>query len=190
MQVAEPKIPILVIIGPSGAGKSTAVRQLVADGTIVINPSWTTRRPRPDEIDQSFEHVFASDSEFDEKDAQGYFLETVQMFGLAFRYGLPPVKPSTSTQVSAVMLRASLVPLIHKHYRKIVVYQIVDDITRVANRLNQRQAEGEPIGTRLRDFTTEIELGNKYAQRTFVNTADSDGLKQQIEQAIAEDFRP
>lgn len=181
--------PILVIIGPSGAGKSTVLHKLVDEGLVAVTPSWTTRLPRPGEIDEGIEHRFVKEAEFKKREKEGYFLETVQMFGLPFYYGLPSVQPSRSDCVSAVMLRATLMPLFNKHYPNNIVYQISDDISRIKQRLEERQTKGEPLGSRLSDYEKEVTLGEQYAKRMFVNDGDIKSLAEQLKEAIRKDFQ-
>lgn len=180
--------PILIVVGPSGAGKSTVIRRLADDGLVAVNPTWTTRPPRPGELEEGIEHRFVSESDFAKLEADGFFIETARMFGLPFSYGLAPVKPSEPGLVSLVMLRASLMPLLSKHYKNTVVYQIEDELETIERRLQERQAAGEPIGSRISDYHKEIALGKKYAKRTFVNSNDIENLAQKIKQALREDF--
>jgi len=119
-------IPILVIIGPSGAGKSTLIRKLFEDNIIKINPTWTTRPKRIEDSDLGIEHKFVTESEFDKKSSENYFLEEVSLFGLPYRYGLPKIFKSTPNKISLVMLRANLLHLFSKHYDNFIVYQIED----------------------------------------------------------------
>jgi guanylate kinase len=181
-------LPILVIIGPSAAGKSTVIRQLVNQGLILVNPTWTTRPPRPGEIMEGVEHRFVSQKLFHQKQKEGYFHETVQMFGLPYHYGLPPVIKSTSRKPSLVMLRVSLLPLFNKYYPVNIVYQIEDSLPRIRKRLIARQLKGEKIGTRLEDYKKEIEAGRKKANRIFVNK-NTDLLALEIKAALKEDFQ-
>jgi guanylate kinase len=180
--------PILVIIGPSGAGKSSTVRKLVDEGIVAVTPSWTTRIPRPGEIEDTTEHRFIDDDEFNIKETEGYFLETVQMFGLPFRYGLAPIEQPIQGQVSLVMLRASLLPLFQKYYPNNVIYQIEDDLARIEQRLLERQAHGEPMGTRLSEYKKEIDGGKQFASRIFINNENIEALTEKIRNAIATDF--
>src|SRR5436305_590449 len=83
--------PVVVFIGPSGSGKSTVVRELASRGLVTVHPTWTTRPRRADEQQGSLEHRFVSDGEFDELCRRGCFIETVRLFGLPYRYGLPPL---------------------------------------------------------------------------------------------------
>src|SRR5205085_11400244 len=98
--------PVVVVIGPSASGKSTLVRELHRLGLVDVRPTWTTRPIRPDEADGSLEHRFVTDAEFDRLKNAGFFLDTVEMFGLPYRYGLPR---STARTTEVVMLRAALV---------------------------------------------------------------------------------
>ena len=179
---------ILVIIGPSGAGKTTVIKRLFDDGLIVLTPSWTTRPPRPGEAELGIEHYFTSEEEFDEKLAHNFFLETVSMFGLPYRYGLPKVKSAKLPKVSLVMLRASLINLFDKHYSNYIIYQIEDNLSNVEKRLFDRKEKGEALGTRLDDYHKEVELGRKLANRVFVNTS-IDNLYEKIKKAISLDFK-
>jgi guanylate kinase len=179
---------ILAIIGPSGAGKSTIIKQLYDKGLIIINPTWTTRPPRPGEAEEGFEHLFVSEAEFKEKQDANYFLEVVEMFGLPYRYGVPEIMPSTSEQVSLLMIRAPLIPLLNKHYPQHIIYQIEDDLSRVSERLVERQRHGEDMGTRLEDYEKEIVAGRKLAKHVFVNNKNVEEVAKQVEVAMLEDF--
>src|SRR4051812_28800945 len=110
--------PVVVFIGPSGSGKSTVVRELADRGLVTVHPTWTTRPRRADEQQGSLEHRFVSDDEFDELCRRKFFIDTVSLFGLAYRYGLPPLDDGSAgatspalhaAPVDAVMLRAPLV---------------------------------------------------------------------------------
>lgn len=180
--------PVLIIIGPSGAGKSTIIRHLYEKGLIRINPTWTTRPPRPNEETEGIEHKFVSEEKFNDKLLEGYFLEVVEMFGLPYRYGVPKFRPSTPSKISLVMLRASLIPLLNKHYTTYTIYQIEDDLHKVKERLIARQQHGENMGTRLEDYEKEVQAGRKLAKRIFVNNQNSGQIATQIEKAMFEDF--
>jgi guanylate kinase len=168
MPFTSTKYPILVIIGPSGAGKSTLIRRLFDDDLIFINPTWTTRPPRPGETKEGIEHRFVSELSFKNKLEEGFFLETVQLFGLPYNYGLPALAGSQPPRVSLVMLRAPLLALLNKYYPNNIVYQIEDELDNVKRRLVDRQAHGEAIGSRLKDYQSEVEAGRKLAKRVFV----------------------
>jgi guanylate kinase len=77
-----------VISGPSGVGKGTVVRRLLeARPDLVFSVSYTTREPRPGEVD-GVHYRFVSDAEFDAMIQAGGFLEWAQLYG-GHRSGTP-----------------------------------------------------------------------------------------------------
>lgn len=78
---------LIVISGPSGAGKGTLVRRVLPRVPRVrLSISATTRAPRPGE-EEGREYFFLPKEEFDERIAQGRFIEWAQVHGN--RYGTP-----------------------------------------------------------------------------------------------------
>jgi guanylate kinase len=177
---------ILVIIGPSGTGKSTLARNLEERGLIQITKTWTTRPSRADET--GTEHRFVNEIDFAKHEAKGGFLATVAPFGLTHRYGLPPAAIPSPPTVPSVLLRAPLVPLFARHYPNYKVYQIEDDYSVVADRLNQRAILGEELGSRLQDFHDERALGRSLADRIITNNQDLEAMIQHASRLLEEDF--
>lgn len=83
---------IFVVSGPSAAGKTTvveeALKRLSKDMEISRVVTYTSRPPRENEIDGK-DYVFISGQEFDQKEKEGFFLETAEYAG--HRYGSPIV---------------------------------------------------------------------------------------------------
>ncbi len=76
---------IFVISGASGAGKTTLVRALQAnDPNLRFAVSYTTRPPRPGEVDGR-DYCFVSEEEFDRLIRAGLLVEYVHQFG--YYYG-------------------------------------------------------------------------------------------------------
>jgi guanylate kinase len=72
---------IFLVAAPSGAGKSSLVNALLAqDPSIRLSVSFTTRAPRPGEM-QGREYHFVSVEEFAERKARGDFLEAAEVHG-------------------------------------------------------------------------------------------------------------
>ena len=70
---------MLVLSSPSGAGKTTLTRLLTRDDQQVeLSVSWTTRPPRPNEID-GVHYVFVSKEQFRAKRADEGFLEWAEV---------------------------------------------------------------------------------------------------------------
>lgn len=82
---------LIVLCGPAGVGKGTVLgRVREQHPQIWLSVSATTRKPRPGEVD-GVNYFFMTEQEFLAKEDAGEFLETADVFGLAY-YGTP-VKP-------------------------------------------------------------------------------------------------
>ena len=174
---------VLCIIGPSGAGKSAIVHELHHRGLVIITPTTTDRPRREGEIE--LEHKFVSKNEFDELVEKDSFIDTVQLFGLPFRYGLPPVLQSERS-ISLVMLRAPLINKMRTVYPDIVVYQIEAPAEVVKQRLKNRSNSEK--STRLSDLAAELELGRKIADRVYINDKEINVTADAIEKDLKQDF--
>ena len=76
---------VFVVSAPSGAGKSTLTQRLVQTvPDLVFSISFTTRKPRPGEVD-GHDYFFINDARFDAMVREGGFVEWVQVYG--HRYG-------------------------------------------------------------------------------------------------------
>jgi guanylate kinase len=172
------RTPLLLVIGPSGSGKSTAVRRLALAGLLRLHPTWTTRPRRPDEDLGSLEHRFVDDASFDALRDAGFFLDTVELFGLPHRYGLPPLVRSTDGGgVDTVMLRAPLVGRFRAVIREAaVVVQIEDDPVRLEARLRQRGGTPAELAARLDDNAREVVAGCRVADVVLRNDGSVDDL--------------
>ncbi|MEY2451426.1 MAG: guanylate kinase [Acidimicrobiaceae bacterium] len=179
--------PVLVFIGPSASGKSSVVRELHDAGVITVHPTWTTRPRRLDETEGSPEHRFVTPAEFDELCAQHFFVDTVAMFGLPHRYGLPPVHVTECGPIDAVMLRAPLVARFAQVVPQHLVYQIEDNADRTRARLIARGCPSAELAARIDDNYDEIIAGRRLADRVFVNDGSIAELVDKITSALRAD---
>ena len=75
----------IVLAAPSGAGKTSLVRKLLERvNDLEFSVSYTTRRPREEEVDGR-DYVFVSRAQFERMVDEGAFLEHAEVFG--HRYG-------------------------------------------------------------------------------------------------------
>jgi guanylate kinase len=82
---AQPIASIFLVVAPSGAGKSSLVNALLAkDALLGLSVSFTTRAPRPGEVDGR-EYRFIGREDFIRRQARGEFLESAEVHGN--RYG-------------------------------------------------------------------------------------------------------
>ena len=78
---------LFVVSSPSGAGKTTLTRRILEkDPHVEISVSYTTRAPRPGEVDGR-DYSFVGESTFERMEAEGAFLESARVFGNY--YGTP-----------------------------------------------------------------------------------------------------
>jgi guanylate kinase len=69
-----------IISAPAGTGKTTLVRKLVQEfPSVVTSISYTTRSPRPGEV-EGIDYHFITVSEFEKKIVAGDFLEYVKLY--------------------------------------------------------------------------------------------------------------
>ena len=72
---------ILILSSPSGAGKTTLAKKIQdSDSNFKISISYTTRTPRPNEID-GVDYNFVDVNKFQELSNQNKFLEQAKVFG-------------------------------------------------------------------------------------------------------------
>jgi len=161
--------PVLAVIGPSGSGKSSVVRELHQRGLVRVRPTWTTRPRRHDEVHGSVEHRFASDATFDRLERSGFFIDTVTMFGLPHRYGMPGPAVFGVDAAEIVMLRAPLVDRLRRIAPDFTVVQIEDSPAPTRRRLAQRNVDAVELRARLADNEQELALGRAVADFVFVN---------------------
>ena len=83
---------LLVLSAPSGAGKTTLVKALMTrDPSLRFSISYTTRPPRPGEIDGK-DYCFVDRARFQEMINQGEFLEHAEVFGNCYGTSLAQVE--------------------------------------------------------------------------------------------------
>jgi guanylate kinase len=87
---------LYVVAAPSGAGKTSLVKALMErEPGIQFSVSYTTRRPRPNEIPGRDYH-FVSPERFQEMIANGEFLEHAQVFDHCYGTGVRTVQEALS----------------------------------------------------------------------------------------------
>ncbi len=72
---------LYVVAAPSGAGKTSLVKALLQKDTAIrLSVSYTTRAPRPGEVD-GVDYHFVSVDAFRQMSARGEFLESAEVYG-------------------------------------------------------------------------------------------------------------
>ncbi len=153
-----------VISAPAGTGKTTLVRMLCKRfDCIVSSVSFTTRRPRKNEV-QGRDYHFISREEFTKKMAEGEFLEYAEVFG--HYYG------TSKTFVEAEQLAGKHVVLVIDTQGAIQLMGSFDatfifisppNLTELGNRLRARRSETDAtLEHRLSWAEKEMALASKY----------------------------
>src|SRR5258708_8492278 len=72
---------LIVVTAPSGAGKTSLVGELLErDANVRLSMSYTTRAPRPGEVD-GVDYHFVGRAQFEKMIAAGEFLEHADVYG-------------------------------------------------------------------------------------------------------------
>lgn len=179
---------VLIIIGPSASGKSTIVSNLLERNRICLTPTWTTRPRRHNETGDRFDHRFVSDEEFDQRLANGFFYETVTLFDLPYRYGLPRIDFATVQGIPTIMLRSFLLELAQTHIDDFIVYQIERPYKDVQTHMHERANIDGEIGDRLARYRQERQQGHDHAGRIIVNDGGIDTAIKQFDRFLTADF--
>jgi guanylate kinase len=88
---------LFIVAAPSGAGKTSLVRELLAaDAGIQLSISYTTRAPRPGEVDGQHYH-FVSRETFEQMLERGDFLESAEVYGNFYGTSQPWIDASRQT---------------------------------------------------------------------------------------------
>lgn len=88
---------LFIVAAPSGAGKTSLVKELLAaDPGIQLSISYTTRAPRPGEINGQHYHFVSSES-FEKMLERGDFLESAEVYGNFYGTSQPWIEASRKT---------------------------------------------------------------------------------------------
>jgi len=88
---------LFIVAAPSGAGKTSLVKELLAaDAGVQLSISYTTRAPRPGEVDGQHYH-FVSRESFEEMLERGDFLESAEVYGNFYGTSQPWIEASRKT---------------------------------------------------------------------------------------------
>ncbi len=128
-----------------------------------------------------------SDTEFDARDADNFFLGTVTLPGLPYRYALPRLELTDDGPVDTIMARAPFVDALRQYFPYQVVYQIEDTPQHAKARLLERGCDPSELVARLGCYAEEARAGRALAQRVFINDASLDDLVDAVTKKLQTD---
>ena len=176
MRQSEPLV--IVVSGPGGVGKGTIVEALVRrDPQLWLSRSWTTREQRIGEPDDAYR--FASRSQFEQRIAQGGFLEWTEFLGNY--YGTPNPEATNGRdvvleiEVDGARQVKSLQP------EAILIFVLPPSRSEQERRLRGRGDPDQKVAERLRKAEDEEPVGMSLADHVVVN----DDLERTIDEMLS-----
>jgi guanylate kinase len=156
---------LFVLSAPSGAGKTSLVKALLERAASMrVSVSYTTRKPRPHEVDGR-EYHFVSEKDFSELVARGAFLEHAQVFDHSYGTGRDAVEQLLAAGTDVVLeidwqgarqVRTSLPECI-------TIFILPPSIDALSERLTQRRTDSpEVIARRLRDAVDDMRHSTEF----------------------------
>lgn len=153
---------LFIVSGPSGVGKTTAVtkflQQYDKDYKVSRMVTYTTKTPRSTEVD-GVDYHFISQSEFERKILDGFFLEWSGEYGAC--YGTPAhVLRDIATGESFILVidRLGAAQIVEKYPRAVLIWIQVSSVDMLSIRLASRKTDSiDQIQTRLFLAKKEIE---------------------------------
>ena len=156
-------------------GKDTIVARLLAsDPRLVLSRSWTTRVPRPNETDASYN--FVDRDAFLANVERGGFLEWAEYLGNLYGTPLPESRPGTDTVLVIEVQGAQQV--LAKVPDAVMIFVVPPSRDAQAARLRARGDSEDQVRQRLASGVEEEAMGRRLAQYVVVND--------DLERAVAE----
>jgi guanylate kinase len=156
-----------VLIGPGGAGKGTLAAELVAqDPGLWLSRSWTTRAPRPGELERQA-YVFVDRPTFEQAVEAGGFFEWAEFLDYLMGTPIPDPPPGSDVLLEIDVQGAEQVLAQRPDATVILLLPPSPEIQ--AQRLAARGDTEEHVRRRVELGRDEVERGARIAAFTVVN---------------------
>ena len=167
-----------MVSGPGGVGKGTIVDALVGrDPRLWLSRSWTTRGQRPGEPDTAY--VFTDRAAFEQRIAEGGFLEWTEFLGNYYGTPMPEPDPGADVVLEIEVDGARQVKAVRPDALLIFVLPPTRD--EQERRLRGRGDAPDTVIARLQKAEDEEPVGRALADHVVVN----DDLEETIDEMLA-----
>jgi guanylate kinase len=157
---------IIVVSGPGGVGKGTIVDALVErDPRLWLSRSWTTRARRPSEAPDAY--VFTDTEEFEQRIADGGFLEWTEFLGNY--YGSPTPSPDSDQDIVLEIEVDGAQQVKRLHPDALLLFIVPPSREEQERRLRGRGDPGDKVLARLKKAEDEEPIGRALADHIVVN---------------------
>jgi guanylate kinase len=168
---------IIVVSGPGGVGKGTIVEELVKrDPKLWLSRSWTTRAQRAGEANDAY--VFATRSEFEQRIADGGFLEWTEFLGNY--YGTPNPEPLDKLDLVLEIEVDGARQVTKIREDAVLIFVLPPSRAEQERRLRGRGDADQKVAERLRKAEDEEPVGMALADYVVVN----DDLEHTIDEML------
>ncbi len=168
---------IVVVSGPGGVGKGTIVNALVArDPGLWLSRSWTTRPQRQGEPDAAY--VFTTRDQFEQRIADGGFLEWTDFLGSYYGTPLPEPIPGADVVLEIEVDGARQVKAIHPD--ALLIFVLPPSREEQERRLRGRGDASDKVLERLRKAEDEEPVGRALADHVVVNDDLQDTIAEML----------
>ncbi|MDI6728585.1 MAG: guanylate kinase [Thermodesulfovibrionales bacterium] len=182
---------LFVISAPSGAGKTTLcqkLREVIPD--IKFSVSYTTRKPRPGEID-GIHYTFVDEDEFRAMIADGEFVEWAQVHGNFYGTSKKRIEDMINEGFDVVLdIDVQGGRQIREHFPdSVLIFVLPPSMDELRKRLTGRMSDAEDvIKKRLKNAIDEIKEYKNY-DYVIINDVFDDALEEIVAIIIAERVR-
>ena len=149
---------LFVVAAPSGAGKTSLVQALAeADPGLEVSVSYTTRPPRPLELDGDAYH-FVTAERFRAMVADDAFLEHARVFDHRYGTGKDWVREKLATGVDIILEIdwQGARKVFARHPRSVGIFLFPPSLETLGERLRKRGENEETVARRMREAHREI----------------------------------